>query len=298
MNADDRAHAFDVFHPGVAAAYFIGALLLAMTAFEPILVTIALASGFAYSCCVRGVRLALKSMRWQLPMVIIIALLNMLFSGTGRTELFRIGVRAFYLESFEYGLCMGVLLIETLLWFSNTAHVLTSDKVMALIGNAAPSLTLTISMAIRLVPDLVKRGREISAVQVACTAANPQAGALSADASGKLSLGDRVRQMTVLMGWSMENSLETADAMRSRAWGTAEKRTTYQRYRFRATDGVATAIIVALGALSCWITWSICANFSFYPIMSPLAPWWEYLPVALFFFVPLVLEASEALRWR
>ena len=58
--------------------------------------------------------------------------------ASGSTELFRIGLRAFYLESFVYGACMGVMLASVLVLFSNAAQVLDSDKVMALFGGVAP----------------------------------------------------------------------------------------------------------------------------------------------------------------
>ena len=84
--------------------------------------------------------------------MLVVAAVNPLFSAMGSTELFRIGLRAVYLESLAYGLCMGMLLVSVVLWFSNASHVLTSDKVMGLFGNVAPVIALMLSMAARLVP--------------------------------------------------------------------------------------------------------------------------------------------------
>ena len=55
---------------------------------------------------------------------------------------------------------------------------------------------------------------------------------------------DHLRTVTTLMGWSMENSLETADSMHCRGWGANRKRTTFRRNRFRTYDALA------LGALA------------------------------------------------
>lgn len=71
-------------------------------------------------------------------MILIIAVLNPLFSASGSTELFRIGMRAVYLESMVYGLCMGGLFVASVLWFEAAASMLGYDKVLALLGNAAP----------------------------------------------------------------------------------------------------------------------------------------------------------------
>lgn len=85
-------------------------------------------------------------------MILIVAVLNPLFSASGSTELFRIGMRAVYLESMVYGLCMGGLFVASVLWFEAAASMLEYDKVLALLGNAAPVIALMISMCMRLIP--------------------------------------------------------------------------------------------------------------------------------------------------
>ena len=52
------------------------------------------------------------------------------------------------------------------------------------------------------------------------------------------------------MGWSMEDSLETASAMKARGWGAAVRRTTYARHRFRRLDVAALAVGGALALLA------------------------------------------------
>ena len=59
-----------------------------------------------------------------------------------------------------------------------------------------------------------------------------------------------LRLSTVLMGWGMEDSLETADAMRARGWGAAKKRTSYQRSRFRRQDALACIVLTACCAFA------------------------------------------------
>lgn len=281
--------AFDRCHPAVQACYFAAVLVLAMAAFQPVLVALALAGGIAYSFYLRGWRSTLRTAAWQLPLVAVIAVANPLFSASGSTELLRIGPRAVYAESLAYGACMGVLLVSVVLWFSNASRVLTTDKVMALVGGRAPTIALMLSMAQRLVPRFVRRGAEIEAVQHACAAARPH-GARDRTAG-------RVRFVSVLMGWSMEDSLETADAMRARGWGTSPVRTTYRRDRFRARDGAALGAVAAFAVLCALLAGAATMQFSFYPTMSTLVWWWGYAPYALFMFLPFVLQAAEEVRW-
>ena len=113
---------------------------------------LSLAGGLAYGFATRGAARTLGALRWQLPVILIIAVLNPLFSASGSTELFRIGMRAVYLESMMYGLCMGGLFVASVLWFEAAASMLEYDKVLALLGNAAPVIALMISMCMRLIP--------------------------------------------------------------------------------------------------------------------------------------------------
>ncbi|MEG0071122.1 MAG: energy-coupling factor transporter transmembrane component T [Raoultibacter sp.] len=280
---------FDTYHPLVALLFFFTTLVFCMVAMQPIYIAISCLGAFSYGVFLRGWRLAVRSLLWQLPIVLIIALVNPLFSASGSTELFHIGLRAVYSESLVYGLCMGAMLVAVMLWFSNASQVLSSDKVMAVLGNAAPTITLMISMIDRLVPQFVRRGREVAAVQTACLPAGAQTGCEK--------MTDRLRLTSVMMGWSMEDSLETADAMRSRGWGIAKDRTTYRRYRFRFLDGATLVFLGALAALNAVLVWVACSQFQFYPTLSVLKPWWGYAPYVVLVFVPLLLQVGERIRW-
>lgn len=296
-----KSTAFDLFHPVVALAYFAILLVMSMAAMQPVYLLVSLAAALALGAVLRGARVVVRSLAWQLPLVAIVALANPLFSASGSTELFRIGVRAFYLESFVYGACMGVMLASVLITFSNASRVLTSDKIMALFGGVVPTVGLMISMTARLVPQFVRRGSAIEGVARACTAARPAASTLpdaTKSASRRLRFREHMRLTSVLMGWSMEDSLETADAMKARGWGVAPKRTTYARFRFRRLDACALAFLMVVGASAAVAAWAACAQFRFYPSIVGFASWWSYVPYVLFAVLPLVMEARERIVWR
>ena len=326
------ASPFDLLHPAVAVVYFFALLVLAMTAMHPVYLALAWAGALACRAGMHGWREAAGTLRWQLPVVAVIAVANCLFVGSGSTVILQIGVRAFYAEALFYGACSGLMLCCVLLVFQNASDVLTSDKVMAVLGRRLPTVSLMVSMTMRLVPQFARRGEEVRGAARACTAAagprdhpmgelmdDDDEGASSADAGeaeedevaeggaseGGVRRGRReakrrrrrrriresLRLVTVLMGWGMEDSLETADAMKARGWGAAERRTTYQRYRFRRTDTVVLIAVVLLAVASAAAAWTAVGEFSFYPVISGLAPWWSYAPFALFAFAPSILGA-------
>ena len=286
-SAREEHTAFSTAHPAVPAAYLAVTLGLTMGSMQPVPICISLAAALLYNGCARGPRAAGGALRWQLPFVAILARVNPLFSASGSTELFRFGVRAVYLESLCYGLAMGGLFIACASWFSAASRMLPFDKVMALAGNAAPLIALMVSMTMRLIPRFVRRGRRIAAVQAANA---PRAGAADA-------VRERLRLTSVLMGWGMEDSLETADAMRARGWGAA-RRTTYVRYRFCARDAAWLCALAALGAVCVAVAVAATSQFAFYPTVTRLIAWWGYLPYAAWMLLPTVLHLREGRLYR
>lgn len=272
------------------ALFFLAVCALAMSAFHPVLVATSFATGFAYSSYLRGVRSTCRSLAWQLPLVALIAVANPLFSASGSTELVKIGPRAVYAESLAYGACMGLLFVSTLIWLACAFTVITFDKIMALTGNGAPTIALMLSMMARLVPDLVRRGKVVSEAQEACTAAH-----VRDDSKKRLS---RIRLMSVLMGWSMEDSLETSDTMRARGWSRMRKRSVYRRRRFRTRDAVALAVVAAFALVDIGIAVSACSSFKFYPTMGYLGFEAGYAVYPLLFLMPLFVAGWKAVEWR
>ena len=324
------ASPFDLLHPAVAVVYFSALLVLAMTAMHPVYLALAWAGALSCRAGMHGWREAAGTLRWQLPVVAVIALANCLFVGSGSTVLLRIGVRAFYAEALFYGACSGLMLCCVLLVFQNASNVLTSDKVMAVLGRRLPTVSLMVSMTMRLVPQFAQRGDEIRNTARACTAAagprdhpmgeleddeaapgtdkdGAEEDEMAEDEAGEGGvrrqrreakrrrrrgrIRESLRLITVLMGWGMEDSLETADAMKARGWGAAERRTTYQRYRFRRIDTMALIAVALLAVASAAAAWTAVGELSFYPVISGLAPWWSYAPFALFAFAPSILGA-------
>lgn len=281
---------FNLHHPVVPFVYFAAAIVFGMSAFHPVYLGVSFCSACALSVLYRGARATGKTLAWQIPLICIIALVNPLISLSGSTELFRIGLRPVYWESFAYGLCMGMMLSLTMLWLSNASHVLTSDKVMSLAGNALPTVTLMTSMALRLVPQFVRRGTYIDEARSACLGA-------SEATSKREKLRRRTRQMSVLMGWSMEDSLETADAMRARGWGAARRRTAYERQRFCKRDAIALACLIALAAASVVGAVAACSAWQFYPAMPVVELNWGFAAYVALLAFPLVLRLAEDTRW-
>lgn len=307
---------FRDYHPAAAAAYLACALAITMAAMQPAFVAISLAGALACSAVCRGGRATLLSLRWVVPLCLVVAAANPLFVASGSTELFRIGPRAVYAEALLYGLCSGAMFAAVFLWFASWSASLDSEGTLALLGNAAPVVTLMASQVMRLVPQFLKRGRAILAVQRANTAGREglgPSGAVaglggadgeSASRSGagepaaKQAARERMRVVSVLVGWGMEDGLQRADAMRARGFGCGVRRTTYKRFRLGRADAAVLACTVALASASAACAWAAVSGYSFYPTADAVSPWWGYVPYALFAAFPAALWAKGRLQWR
>lgn len=292
MPARSMHTAFSTSHPAVPAVYLALTLGLTMFSPHPVLACLSLAGALLYGALAHGFRCTLFSLRWCLPLVALMTLVNPLFARQGDTLLFSVFGMPVYAESVLFGAVMAGMFAAGVLWLGAVRDMLPQDKVLSLFGNAAPVLSLMISMTMRLIPRFVRQGRTVASVQevaMSCTGAHGEG--LAGGRRGLLRR--RLRQSSVLMGWAMEDSLETADAMRARGWGAVAHRTTYVRYRFSASDVAALLIIAVTGAACVALTWRCVASFAFYPRVSPIGPWLAYVPYAAWMFAPAALHVYE-----
>lgn len=281
---------FATYHPAVAFVFLACAIVISMAALQPVFVALSFLGALACSVVCRGARATAGSFVWIVPLWLVVAIANPLFSASGSTEILRIGVRAVYVESLVCGACSGGMLASVFLWFSSYAACMNSANTMALFGNVLPIVSLMVSQVMRLVPQFVARGRGIAAAQDAVSAAAPQ--------TKRQQTAGRLRIVSVLMGWGMEDGIERSDAMRARGYDCGARRTTYKRYRFGRADASVLAAIVVLAAVAGACAAAVCLRFSFYPTLSGWGAWWAYLPYALLMAVPSALRFKEWLLWR
>ena len=283
----DRA-AFQTFHPVVPTVLFVGIIGLTMFGLEPRLVAASLIFAVLFALATQGIAAALDKLRWQIPLLVLICLINPLFNARGTHLLFRLGPFLVYAESVAYGLVMGALLIAVLMWIENMAYLIGSDELLVMGGGALPTVSLMLSMTLRLVPQLIARASTVKTALSATTAAR----------SSQSEKRSRVRVMDALMSWALEDSLERSDAMRSRGWGAVARRTSFEVHPFRMRDLIALALTAGLIALAIFNVYAIVSGWDFYPSMTGTESIAAYLPAIVLFAVPLVCIAVEAAWWE
>lgn len=228
--------AFSSCHPAVNFLYFALVLVYTMFLTHPVSLGISLAGSLCYAICLRGRRAVRASLLYLLPMVVMAALINPAFNHAGVTILTYLpSGNPLTLESIAYGLAMAVMLAGVVTWFTCYTAVMTSDKFVYLFGRIIPALSLVLSMALRFVPKFRAQARVVSEAQ-RCIGRDVSSGSILQR------LRHGITILSILLTWSMENAIETADSMRSRGYGLPG-RTAFSLYRIDERDR----------AVLCWL---------------------------------------------
>ncbi len=287
-----KTDAFSGFHPAVNLCFFAAAIGLSMFLMHPVFLAVSILCACGYLGYLRGGRGFLRQVGYLLPVLLFTAVLNPLFNHRGVTVLFYLrNDNPVTLEAVCFGLGSAVLMGASIVWFNCCNAVFTTDKIIYLFGRVIPSLSLLISMTLRFVPRFKEYLQTTFQVQRAMEPPQNKIDAL------RQALG----AFSATVTWAMEQSITTADSMKSRGYGSAG-RTAYAIYRFERRDGVALAIIalLCLGTILPWLTGSV--RWSFYPEMTgallgfgQLLSYLSFLGLCL---MPLIIDLTEDCKWN
>lgn len=285
--------AFQSYHPIILFLYFIGLIFITMFTMNPILITISFVSGIFFCGMLIGAKKLLKSLAYSLPMLLIIALTNPLFVHKGETILFFLNDNPVTLEAIVYGIIVAMMIISVFYWFKCYSEVMTSDKFIYLFGRVIPKLSLLLSMALSFIPKFKRRYKEINEAQKAL--------GIYTSKSYVDKIRSKVRVFSILISWSLENSIDTADSMKARGYGL-KGRTSYSIFRWSKKDSIMLLIISSLFTLISVLMFMDYSNFLYYPSFSEFdfSLIAVILYVGLFFvaFIATMAEVKENLLWR
>lgn len=285
--------AFESYHPVILFAYFMAMIFITMFTTHPILLAISFVCSLTFFGTLAGGKKLLNSLAYSLPMLIMIALTNPLFSHNGETILFFLNDNPVTLEAILYGLDIAVMIMSVFYWFKCYHAVMTSDKFIYLFGRVIPKLSLLLSMALNFIPKFKRQFKEIDQAQKAL--------GIYSSKSYVDRIRSKIRSLSILVTWSLENSVETADSMRARGYGL-KGRTSYSIFRWTARDSVMACVILVLTATVCFLTSKGYADYWFYPTFKGFD--WSVAAIVLYvgLFAVMILSASteikENIAWR
>lgn len=284
---------FHSYHPLVCLIYFMSVISIIIISFNPIITLISLVSGFIYNLISFGKGTAKSLLLLSIFIVLASSLVNVLCTHNGETVILYVNNNRITVEALIFGLYTGIMLVAVLYWFKIVTEIMTGDKVIYLFGKVAPVLGLIISMILRLVPLLKKRMEEIRMGQRAM-GHRPAKGLIG-------SIRQTVKEYSILIAWSLEASIDTADSMRARGYGT-KHRTHFHLYSIEIKDIIMAIIIVVLVSIDifCLVTEDI--RIYFYPKITWLelikCPTLFSISFILLCFIPILVDLYGEYIWK
>ena len=284
--------AFSGFHPGVNLAFFAAALGLTMFIQQPVYLLISMISGCAYLLYLQGKKGFFRQVGYLLPILIMMAVMNPIFNHEGVTILWYLpNDNPITLEAICFGLASAIMMGASIVWFNCCNTVFTSDKIIYLFGRVIPALSLMISMTLRFVPRFKNFLQSVLRTQQA----------MHKPENTKEKLGQALAAFSATVSWAMEQSIVSADSMKSRGYGLFG-RTAFSIFIFEKRDGIALALLTLLcvGTVAPHVLGLM--GWTYYPSMTGdlLGPVQilAYLCYGGMCNLPLIINLMEDRKWN
>ncbi len=280
-------------HPAVNIIFYAFAIGITMFSTDPAFLGIATLSAWAYSILLKGARQIRTNLLFLLPIVVIMTVVNGLFTHNGKTVLFFLNDSRITLEAIAYGTASAILLGAVIVWFTSFNVVMSSDKLIYLFGKAAPVLGLTLSMIFRFIPLLKNRFKEIKLGQE-CMGRHAEKGLFA-------KTRQLCKEISILISWSLEASIETSDSMEARGYGL-RGRTSFHLFKMSPTDYKMLAVIAITGTVSAIGCIEGKTGIYYYPVIRFAE--WDALRIITFISftallaAPLVLDIAGEKKWQ
>jgi energy-coupling factor transport system permease protein len=229
-------------------------------------------------------------------LVVLIMLINPLVNHNGNTVLWQgphlplFGQLTVTMEAIAYGAAMGVRLLDLVSVFCLFNLIVHPDRFFSLFATLARKSALVVSLATRLLPVMASALENIREAQQ-----------LRGVDFGKGTLPERVVKKTslfnILLVSSLEDSLQVAEAMHARAFGSGP-RSRYRQDIFRPRDGICLtcsifSLVVSIYSLLCGV-----GVYTFFPELSGLINGSATLPVLAAVLGGLSLPAILSWGWN
>ncbi len=285
---------FRSLHPVPAFCFYAGLFALAMLLFHPVfLLTAALAMIALNVLHDRGKRLR-SGLAYYLLIAAAVAVVNPLVSHRGNDILFYLADKPVTRESVVYGLTAALVLCTVFFAFASYNQVMTSGKFLYVFRKVSPKAALLTMMAVRFVPLLQWRLRQIADVQ-RTRGIDPLEGPL------RKRMKDGMKLLQILLTWSLEEALQTADSMKSRGYGTGP-RSSYETYAMDRRDWTVAMLMLTAGGVCFACAIAGFGSLTIYPRMESIRlerlEWLEYGCFCVYLLIPIVLEGRERVRWH
>jgi len=157
------------YHPVVSFSFFLLLIVLSLVSMQPAFQVISFLAAACYAIAIGGARAFLRGSWWLLVLIVIVALFNGVFGGSGLTVLFTLNLgfmqTPITVESLTYGLCMGLMLANVILWFNILGKVSSLQGFIELFSKVSPTAGMIIARITVFIPELLAQARLVDRAQ-------------------------------------------------------------------------------------------------------------------------------------
>ena len=289
----NKLKSFSSLHPFVLMVYFLSILAVSMFSTNPLMLTLSLIGGIMFSIMMNSKKTFLSDLAFFIPMFLLIAIINPLFSHNGVTPLFFMNGNPVTLEAILYGGNIALMLLAVVYWCKCYSKIMTTDKFLYLFGKIIPKLALVLSMALRFIPLFREKHKEFRTVQSA-SGLYDQKGFVN-------KILCELKVFSALVTWSLENSVDTASSMKARGYGL-KGRTHFSMYKFRKRDGIILVVNLLLFSVVAFGMGGGFVDFSFYPYVTEIETGAVqivvYISLGVMYLLPFFTELWEVIVWK
>ena len=279
---------FAKIHPVFHFVFFICIFVLNVSVVNPVFCTASLICAMLYIGINRG-KEVLSCLKFVLAIIVVVSIFNMLFSGYGMTELFKIGHKRFTLEALFYGFNQGLMLGSTILWFDIFSHIVDSERVVY-IFRFAPKTALIFSMVLGFIPRFKTKAEDIKQARLGLNGGENEKGI-------KQRLKNSLSDFSALVSYSMESSIITSDSMEARGYNPGAVR--HSRYKLKVSDCFLILLVILGVGYVVYSKMSKKLVFVFEPeIYFESFDFLAFGVFAILCILPVIIDFAEVIRWK
>ena len=282
-------------HPAIYVIYYVILVIFAFLFNDPFYLTLFLIC-LVTLVTLQGICSEFKNMiKFFIPISMLIIILNPLVSRTGITKLYIIGNYFITMESLVYGILMSISFLIVLMILLCYNKAVSYQEMLYLFSRKFPNISLIIIMAMRFIPLLNYRWKEVNKLHKF----NKNKGNINNNESKGDKIRNTARVLSVVVSWSLEESMMAAKSMKARGYGITN-RTNYLSFEFKRID-----LYILIIIMSCFIISGIGIFYGYgrieiYPLLQ-----FSYKNVLsifylsfLFLLLPIIyLELKERFVW-
>lgn len=281
---------FEDFNPIAVAIWFLCAAGIAMFSMNPIILTASF-SGAVLFLLIKNRNSKPGFHIFALLLFIVMTAVNPLFNHNGGTVLFIMNDLPVTLEALIFGAFASLMIVSVIYHFRNFSDIMTEDKLLYIFGGLSPGLSLTLSMALRYIPLMTR--------QIKKTENSQKALGLYKEDNIIDKIRGRLSIFGIIVTWSLENGIITADSMTARGYGTG-KRSRYSLFRRKKRDILLVILTAVLFALTVFgLQDTSCEYYPFFKLSElTLKSLTAYISYGILLLIPIFIEIKEAIKWK